>query len=360
VREITPRPFAVNHVVPLLDEAAFRVTLEAKPAGKASGRLFRPRAPGRASQSSAVERARGARAKVVHQVHTVGQARRAIELGVDVIIAQGSETGGQGMALGVGAMALIPQIAEAVGPIPVLAAGGVADGRGLAAALVLGAQGANVGTRFLACKGASADEGWKRTILGAESDHAVRFEAWGDVFPPAGGGAYATVPRVLRTPFVEEWSGRSRVGRKEAERLQDAVHGPRRLACRRNSGEDGGRSGTGVGARGGVQASEQRLTDRVSESKGPGATLSTRFPQRFAADADSKGCLHGVQYQASRITERVEGSCQLLQNIPPEREPDPGETVAERGYQNSITKPSEIRFRASLAEGRRDVRLEKV
>jgi enoyl-[acyl-carrier protein] reductase II len=223
VREITPRPFAVNHVVPLLDEAAFRVTLEAKPAGKASGRLFRPRAPGRASQSSAVERARGARAKVVHQVHTVGQARRAIELGVDVIIAQGSETGGQGMALGVGAMALIPQIAEAVGPIPVLAAGGVADGRGLAAALVLGAQGANVGTRFLACKGASADEGWKRTILGAESDHAVRFEAWGDVFPPAGGGAYATVPRVLRTPFVEEWSGRSRVGRKEAERLQDAV-----------------------------------------------------------------------------------------------------------------------------------------
>jgi hypothetical protein len=46
VREITPRPFAVNHVVPLLDEAAFRVTLEAKPAGKASGRLFRPRHPG--------------------------------------------------------------------------------------------------------------------------------------------------------------------------------------------------------------------------------------------------------------------------------------------------------------------------
>ena len=122
---------------------------------------------------------RGAGAKVVHQVHTVGQARRAVELGVDVIIAQGSEAGGQGLALGVGAMALVPQVAEAVDPIPVLAAGGVADGRGLAAALVLGAQGANVGTRFLASEEATADEGWKRTILGAESEDAVRFEAWG-------------------------------------------------------------------------------------------------------------------------------------------------------------------------------------
>jgi enoyl-[acyl-carrier protein] reductase II len=214
VREITPRPFAVNHVVPLLDEAAFRATLEAKPA-VVSFALGHP--------GELVERAHGAGAKVVHQVHTVGQARRAAELGVDVIIAQGSEAGGQGMALGVGAMALIPQVAEAVDPIPVLAAGGVADGRGLAAALVLGAQGANVGTRFLASEEATADEGWKRTILGAESEDAVRFEAWEGIFPPAGGGAYATVPRVLRTSFVEEWSGRTREARMEAERLRDEV-----------------------------------------------------------------------------------------------------------------------------------------
>src|SRR5215212_7084803 len=79
-----------------------------------------------------VERAHDAGAKVIHQIHTVGQARKAAELGVDVIIAQGSEAGGQGMALGVGAMALLPQVADAVDPIPVLAAGGVADGRGLA------------------------------------------------------------------------------------------------------------------------------------------------------------------------------------------------------------------------------------
>jgi enoyl-[acyl-carrier protein] reductase II len=213
VREITPRPFAVNHVVPLLDEAAFQATLGAKPE-VVSFALGDPR--------ELVERAHGAGAKVIHQVHTVGQARKAAELGVDVIIAQGSEAGGQGMALGVGAMALLPQVADAVDPIPVLAAGGVADGRGLAAALVLGAQGANVGTRFLASSEASAEEGWKRTILQTESEDVVRFDAWEAIFPPAG-GAYATVPRVLRTPFVEEWLGRTQDARRDAGRLRDEV-----------------------------------------------------------------------------------------------------------------------------------------
>jgi enoyl-[acyl-carrier protein] reductase II len=214
VREITPRPFAVNHVVPLLDDAAFQATLEADPEVIS----FALGDPGKL-----VERAHDAGAKVIHQVHTVGQARKAAELGVDVIIAQGSEAGGQGMALGVGAMALLPQVADAVDPIPVLAAGGVADGRGLAAALVLGAQGANVGTRFLASEEASADEGWKRMMLQAESEDVVRFDAWEVIFPPAGGGAYATVPRVLRTPFVEQWLGRTQEARREAGELRDEV-----------------------------------------------------------------------------------------------------------------------------------------
>lgn len=214
VRELTSRPFAVNHVVPLLDEEAFEATLEAEPAvislalGDPGGLVGRAHATG---------------AKVVHQVHTVRQARRAAELGVDVIIAQGSEAGGQGMALGVGAMALIPQVVDAVAPIPVLAAGGVADGRGLAAALVLGAQGANVGTRFLASEEASANESWKQSILETESEDVIRFEAWKEIFPPAGGGAYETVPRVMRTSFVEEWQRRSGEVRREAERLRSEV-----------------------------------------------------------------------------------------------------------------------------------------
>ncbi len=117
-------------------------------------------------------------------------------------------------------MALLPQVADAVDPVPVLAAGGVADVRGLASALVLGAQGANVGTRFQASHEASADEAWKQSILETESEDAVRFEAWKEIFPPASEGAYETVPRVIRTPFVEEWQRHPDEARNEAERLR--------------------------------------------------------------------------------------------------------------------------------------------
>ena len=211
VRELSDRPFAVNHVVPLLDEEAFEATLEARPA-VISLALGDP--------GELVDRAHAAGAKVVHQVHTVEQARRAAELGVDAIIAQGAEAGGQGMALGVGAMALIPQVVDAVVPIPVLAAGGVADGRGLAAALVLGAQGANVGTRFLASEEASADDKWKQAILHTESEEVVRFEVFNEILPSRSDRAYETVPRVMRTVFVEEWQGRPEAARRESERLR--------------------------------------------------------------------------------------------------------------------------------------------
>ncbi|MDQ3910701.1 MAG: nitronate monooxygenase [Actinomycetota bacterium] len=211
VRELTQRPFAVNHVVPLLDEEAFEATLEAKPAA-ISLALGDP--------ADLVERIHTAGAKVIHQVHTVQQAREVAELGVDVIIAQGSEAGGQGMVLGVGAMALIPQVVDAVDPIPVLAAGGIADGRGLAAALVLGAQGANVGTRFLASQEASADDTWKRAILQTESEDVVRFEVFKEILPSTSDRAYETVPRVMRTPFVKEWQRRPEEARREAERLR--------------------------------------------------------------------------------------------------------------------------------------------
>jgi enoyl-[acyl-carrier protein] reductase II len=214
VRELTDLPFAVNHVVPLLDEEAFEATLEAKPA-IVSLALGDP--------ADFVERIHTAGAKVIHQVHTVEQARRVAELGVDVIIAQGSEAGGQGMALGVGAMALIPQVVDAVEPIPVLAAGGVADGRGLAAALVLGAQGANVGTRFLASQEASADDTWKLAILETESEDVVRFEVFKEILPSTSDRAYETVPRVMRTPFVEEWQRRPEEARREAERLRAEI-----------------------------------------------------------------------------------------------------------------------------------------
>jgi nitronate monooxygenase/enoyl-[acyl-carrier protein] reductase II len=214
VRDITSRPFAVNHVVPLLDEEAFEATLEAGPA-VISFALGEP--------GDLVGRAHGVGAKVIHQVHTVRQAQQAAEQGVDVIVAQGAEAGGQGMVTGVGSLALIPQVADAVAPIPVLVAGGVADGRGLAATLVLGAQGANIGTRFLASEEASADEAWKQAVLTARSEDVVRFEAWKEIFPTSGEHAYEVVPRVVRTPFVEEWQQHPEEARREAKRLQGEI-----------------------------------------------------------------------------------------------------------------------------------------
>ena len=213
VRELTDRPFVVNHVVPVLDEEALETTLAARPAGVS----FALGDPG-----DLVDRAHGAGARVIHQVHTVDQAREARERGVDVVIAQGSEAGGQGMAAGVGAMALVPQVVDAVGPIPVLAAGGVAEGRGLAAALVLGAAGANVGTRFLASEEAGVDQAWKQLILDSESEDAVRFQEWDAIMPSREAG-YDVVPRVIRTDFVAEWASRPEEAREQAERLRGEI-----------------------------------------------------------------------------------------------------------------------------------------
>jgi nitronate monooxygenase/enoyl-[acyl-carrier protein] reductase II len=219
LKEMTNRPFAVNHVMPLFNEEMFQLTLDARPA-VISLALGDP--------ADLVDRAHRAGAKVLHQVHTVEQARRARELGVDAIIAQGSEAGGQGPVLGVGAMALIPQVVDAVRPLPVLAAGGIADGRGLAAALALGAQGVNIGTRFLATPEASIHETWKQAILTARSEDVVRFEAWSEIMPGGGSGLYDVVPRAIRTPFIDSWRGQA----SEAARTVETARGEVMTALR--------------------------------------------------------------------------------------------------------------------------------
>jgi enoyl-[acyl-carrier protein] reductase II len=212
VRALTDRPFVVNHVVPNIDEDAFAATLEARPAAVS----FALGDPG-----GLVARVHEAGAKVIHQIHTLDQALAAVDHGIDVLIAQGSEAGGQGLAAGVSTMVLVPQIADALGPVPVLAAGGVADGRGLAAALALGAAGANVGTRFLASAEASATDAWKDSVVGARPEECVRFEAWSAIMPPSSG--YPVIPRVVRTPFVDEWNGRVAEAGEHADELRAQI-----------------------------------------------------------------------------------------------------------------------------------------
>src|SRR5436853_4730040 len=100
----------------------------------------------------------------------------------------------------VSTMTLVPQVVDAVSPIPVVAAGGIFDGRGIAAALMLGAAGVNMGTRFLASKEAPIDDAWKQALLAAQSEDAVKVDALNDIRPIPGTVVYGTVLRSLRTP----------------------------------------------------------------------------------------------------------------------------------------------------------------
>ena len=116
-------------------------------------------------------------------------------------------------------MTLVPQVVDAVSPIPVVAAGGIFDGRGIAAALMLGAVGVNLGTRFLASKEAPIADEWKHAIAAAQSEDAVKVDVLNDIQPLPGTGGYGTVLRSLHTPFIDEWSTKREEARRERERL---------------------------------------------------------------------------------------------------------------------------------------------
>ncbi len=121
---------------------------------------------------------RDAGTRVIHVVPCVDQARRAEDAGVDAVIAEGFESGGFGSPYEIGTLALVPQVVDAV-KIPVLAAGGVADARGFAACLILGAEGVSVGTAFLLTKEASrVGSAWRRGMLAA-GDTSTKIAARG-------------------------------------------------------------------------------------------------------------------------------------------------------------------------------------
>ena len=147
-------------------------------------------------------------------LHTVGsaeEARRAVDAGVDVIVAQGWEAGGR-VRGEVAALPLVPAVVDAVQPVPVIAAGGVADGRGLAAVLLLGADAAWVGTRFLLAQEANVHDEWRARIRAASETstlHATIFD----------GGWPGSPHRVLRNSTVDAWesAGRPAAPRRPGE-----------------------------------------------------------------------------------------------------------------------------------------------
>jgi NAD(P)H-dependent flavin oxidoreductase YrpB (nitropropane dioxygenase family) len=217
IRAGTDKPFALNFLIFDAREDSFAAALNERPPVMA---FAWPRPD--QDIASYVARAHDAGCKVTFMAGGVPEASRAAEAGADLIIAQGTEGGGH---VGWNAsIALTPMVIDAVAPIPVLAAGGFADGRGLAAALALGADGILLGTRFLASAESPLHQNFKQAIVDSDGHNTFLTEipdiAAGLVWPGA-------MSRALRNRFAERWAGREWALRQNQVEVLQAVQAAR-------------------------------------------------------------------------------------------------------------------------------------
>ena len=201
-RRLTSKPLACNVLIPFIRPGVIEAAAFA-PVDAVT--LFW------GSPQEYVARFKAAGKKVIWQCGSVEEAADAKAAGVDMIIAQGIEAGGHVRGL-VPTLDLVPQVRDAIGDLPMLAAGGIADGRGLAAVLALGADGAVLGTRFLASRESAAHPAYKERVISARAEDTVHTKlhdmGWADA-----------AHRVLRTSVYEEWerAGRPESGKRPGE-----------------------------------------------------------------------------------------------------------------------------------------------
>jgi len=212
VRERTARPFGVGFLtqrLPLVPEL-YQIALE-------------ERVPvivhSFADPTSYVSAAKAAGANVICQVQTVEGAIQAAQARVDAIVAQGIEAGGHTGSMSL--MTLVPQVASKVSPLPVIAAGAIADGRAFAAALMLGAEGIWMGTAFLASLESLYSVNQKRRILDMSSDETILTR----VFDIARGIPWPEhiAGRAARNAFTDRWHGRERELERSAKEATDEL-----------------------------------------------------------------------------------------------------------------------------------------
>jgi nitronate monooxygenase len=165
---------------------------------------------------------KAAGSKLICQIQTLAQAGVAMNVGADILVAQGTEAGGHGMTRST--LTLVPEVVDAFPDVPVVAAGGIADGRGLAAVMMLGAEGVLMGTRFYASEEAQAHAAAKERVLAATGDDTVRSIVFDlsrqYIWPEPYTG------RVLRNAHAERWLGRETELKErvteEAQRYREA------------------------------------------------------------------------------------------------------------------------------------------
>lgn len=191
-RALTARPFGIDVITPFVEDTHIAALVACRPAVV----VFFWGTP----RVEHLRRLRAAGIDVWVQVGRVAEAREAAAAGVDAIIAQGSEAGGHNRAEAA-TMTLLPAVIRAVAPLPVLAAGGIADGAGMVAVLALGAEAAWCGTRFLASEEADAHPGYKQAVVEARVGDTVRTTLFGPEWPDE-------PVRALRNAAVREWAGR--------------------------------------------------------------------------------------------------------------------------------------------------------
>jgi NAD(P)H-dependent flavin oxidoreductase YrpB (nitropropane dioxygenase family) len=221
IRERTEKPYGINHLLFQIKEDMFAVTLRAKPAVVAFAWARKDQ-----NLRDYFQRAHDSGAKVMHMAGEVPEALRAADAGADVLVAQGTEAGGH--VSWMASLPLLPMMVKAVAPLPVLCAGGIADGRGLAAALALGAEGVLLGTRFMATPEAPIHAKFKRAIVESDGHDTVLTEipdlATQRIWPGA-------MSRAKRNKFIERWAGR------EWALRQDAGEVGKQAAAARASGD---------------------------------------------------------------------------------------------------------------------------
>ncbi len=197
VREKTSSPFGVgfSSSFPVL-EKAIEAALDAQVA--AIGHSF-------IDPTQLINQAKGSGVKIFAQVQTMANAKKAIAAGADVIIAQGSEAGGHTSHLGT--LSFVRAVVKIAGDIPVVAAGGIADGPGLAAALMLGAEGAWIGTRFVASLEWAGPEWAKGQVILADVDDTILTNVY-DLVSDAPYDHDVVGDRVISNSFTDRWHGR--------------------------------------------------------------------------------------------------------------------------------------------------------
>ena len=194
IRRLTSRPFGVNFVLHLADPASIDLVL---------GLSVPVLSTFRGDPSAVIARARAKGMRTLHQATTLAEVRQAVAAGVDTVIAQGNEAGGHGGPEPL--WSFLPGAIAAAGDVPVIAAGGIIDGRGLAAVLALGASGVSMGTRFLATPESIASPSLKRVLLASQPGDTLYSQVWDDIWGEAWPGVKV---RALRNAALERWHGK--------------------------------------------------------------------------------------------------------------------------------------------------------